>query len=177
MMHKKIIYPGSFDPFTNGHLAIVKRGLEIFGEVVVVIAYNSEKKGLFSVEERRAMIEDSTKDLPGVTVDCFEGLLVDYVKKQQSNVILRGLRAGSDFDYEFNLALMNRRIAPQVQTVFLMTDYNWLYVSSSNIKEVASLGGDISGLVPQTVIGHLCAKYPKLQARKNLHGLRAEAPE
>ena len=175
-MRKRIIYPGSFDPFTNGHLAIVKRGLEIFGEVVVVIAYNSEKKGLFSVEERNRMVQESIKDLPNVEVDCFEGLLVDYVIKQQSNVILRGLRAGSDFDYEFNLALMNRRIAPKVQTVFLMTDYNWLYVSSSNIKEVAALGGDISGLVPQVVIDHLCVKFPKLQERRQTCGLCAEAP-
>ena len=175
-MHKKIIYPGSFDPFTNGHLAIVKRGLEIFGEVMVLIAYNSEKKGLFSIEDRRYMAQESTKHMPGVEVDCFEGLLVDYAIKQRSNVILRGLRAGSDFDYEFNLALMNRRIAPEVQTVFLMTDYNWLYVSSSNIKEVASLGGDISGLVSPVVIDHLCAKFPKLQARRQTHGLCAEAP-
>ncbi len=175
-MRKRIIYPGSFDPFTNGHLAIVKRGLEIFGEVVVVVAYNSEKKGLFTIDERRHMVEESVRDLPGVEVDCFEGLLVDYVIKQSSNVILRGLRAGSDFDYEFNLALMNRRIAPKVQSVFLMTDYNWLYVSSSNIKEVASLGADISGLVPQVVIDCLCEKFPKLQERRVTHGLCSEAP-
>lgn len=175
-MCKKIIYSGSFDPFTNGHLAIVKRGLEIFGQLVVVVAYNSQKKGLFTVQERMTMIKESTKDLEGVTVDCFEGLLVDYVVKQESNVILRGLRAGSDFDYEFNIALLNRRIAPQVQSVFLMTDYNWLYVSSSNIKEVASYGGDISGLVPHVVIDYLCDKFPKLQERRLASGLCADAP-
>ena len=170
MVNSKVIYPGSFDPFTNGHLSILKRGLEVFGAITIVVAYNSDKKGLFTVEERVDMIREATLDLNNgphqVTVDCFEGLLVDYVMEQQANVILRGLRAGSDFEYEFNIALMNRRLADKVQTIFLMTDYNWLYVSSSNVKEVASLGGDIGGLVPLVVIEHLCNKFPKLHQRK-----------
>ncbi|MDR1397024.1 MAG: pantetheine-phosphate adenylyltransferase [Desulfarculales bacterium] len=167
MEETKVIYPGSFDPFTNGHLAILKRGLEIFKSISIVVAHNSGKKSLFTTKERMRMINDSTADLQGVQVKCFEGLLVDYALEQQVNVILRGLRAGDDFGYEFQLALMNRRIAPQVQTVFLMTDYNWLYVSSSSVKEVASLGGDIGGLVPPVVIDFLCAKFPKLAQRRN----------
>jgi pantetheine-phosphate adenylyltransferase len=169
-MKKKIIYPGSFDPFTNGHLAIVRRGLEVFGEVVVVVAYNSIKKGLFTIQERMDMISKTVAGMSGVEVDSYEGLVVDYVALRKSNVILRGLRAGSDFDYEFNLALFNRRLAPDIQSIFLMTDYNWLYVSSSTIKEVAQLGGDISGLVSEPVIECLCQKFPKLQERRRSGG-------
>jgi pantetheine-phosphate adenylyltransferase len=167
MTKAKVIYPGSFDPFTNGHLSILKRGLEIFSHIEVVVAYNSEKKSLFTAKERIDMIRAAVKGLDGVSVDCFEGLLVDYAFKQRTKVILRGLRAGEDFGYEFQIALMNRRIAPQVQTIFLMTDYNWLYVSSSSIKEVASYGGDIGGLVPPEIIDYLCAKFPKLAERRD----------
>jgi pantetheine-phosphate adenylyltransferase len=167
MQETKVIYPGSFDPFTNGHLSILKRGLEIFKSITIVTAHNAEKKGLFTIRERMRMISDSTKDLQGVQVECFEGLLVEYALKQQANVILRGLRAGDDFGYEFQIALMNRRLAPQIQTVFLMTDYNWLYVSSSSVKEVASLGGDIGGLVPPVVIDFLCDKFPQLARRRS----------
>ena len=162
---KTAVYPGSFDPITNGHLSIVRRALGIFDEVIVAVARNSEKKGLFTIAERMEMIGAAVADLKGVRVDTFEGLLVDYVVAQQTNVILRGIRALSDFDYEFQLALMNRKLSRKVQSIFLMTDYKWLYVSSTIIKEAASLGGDINGLVPQVVRERLADKFPALRAR------------
>ena len=160
MTRKKVaVYPGSFDPITNGHLSILRRGLEIFDEVIIAVARNPLKEGLFTIEERLEMIKEVVRDLPGVRVDTFEGLLVDYVVAQGTNVILRGLRAMSDFEYEFQLALMNRKLNRRVQTVFLMTDYKWFYVSSTIIKEAASLGGDINGLVPPIVAERLKAKF------------------
>ncbi len=145
---KRAIYPGSFDPFHHGHLSILRRGLEIFDQVTVAVAQNPEKRGLFTTEERVEMVRQVTANLPGVAVDTFDGLLVEYVSRSGENVILRGLRALSDFEYEFQLALMNRKLKRHVQTVFLMTDYKWFYVSSTIIKEAAMLGGDINGLVP-----------------------------
>ena len=164
---KSAIYPGSFDPITNGHISIIRRGLEIFDEVVVAVARNSEKKGLFTIPERMEMIGRAVAGIDNVRVDTFEGLLVDYVERQHTNVILRGIRALSDFDYEFQLALMNRKLNRHVQSIFLMTDYKWLYVSSTIIKEAASLGGDINGLVPKVVRERLADKYPALRARLN----------
>ncbi|KIX12036.1 pantetheine-phosphate adenylyltransferase [Dethiosulfatarculus sandiegensis] len=164
---KRAIYPGSFDPITNGHVSIIKRGLEIFDEVVVAVAINPEKKCLFTIEERMEMIHRTIDQMhmKGLRVDTFNGLLVDYVPTQDSNVILRGLRALSDFEYEFQLALMNRKLNRKVQSVFLMTDYKWFYVSSTIIKEAAALGGDINGLVPRLVRDCLAAKYPLLKKR------------
>ena len=159
------VYPGSFDPITNGHLSILRRGLEIFDEVVVAVAINPQKRCLFTIEERLDMIRQVTAGMEGVRVDTFEGLLVDYVERQGSNVILRGLRALSDFDYEFQLALINRKLNRKVQSVFLMTDYKWLYVSSTIIKEAASLGGDVNALVPDVVRDKLAQKYPALRRR------------
>lgn len=164
---KSAVYPGSFDPITNGHLSIIRRGLEIFDEVIVAVAKNPEKKELFPLEERLDLIGRVTEDIPGVRVDTFTGLLVDYVIAQQTNVILRGIRALSDFDYEFQLALMNRKLNRKVQSIFLMTDYKWLYVSSTIIKEAASLGGDVNALVPDLVRAALADKFPALRERLN----------
>ncbi len=151
MNGKTAIYPGTFDPITNGHISIIKRGLEIFDKLVIAILYNPNKKPLFSIEERISLIKEVLKDTPNVEVDTFDGLLVDYALLKKSNIILRGLRALSDFEYEFQMALMNRKLCRDVQSVFLMTDYKWFYTSSTIVKEAVSLGGDINGLVPDIV--------------------------
>jgi pantetheine-phosphate adenylyltransferase len=144
------IYPGSFDPITNGHIDIIQRSLAIFDRVVVAIADNVRKAPLFSIEERKAQVRASVPD-ERMEVDTFQGLLVEYVERRQARVVVRGLRALADFEYEFQLAHMNRRLAPGVETVFLMTGDRDFFVSSSLVKEVASLGGDLSGLVPEVV--------------------------
>lgn len=162
---KRAVYPGSFDPITNGHISIMRRGLEIFDEVILAVAKNPAKKGLFTHTERMDMIQEVVGHMKGVRVGSFDGLLVDYVINQDANVILRGLRALSDFEYEFQLALMNRKLNRRVQSVFLMTDYKWFYVSSTIIKEAASLGGQINGLVPMVVRNRLAEKYPILKKR------------
>ncbi|MEW5911662.1 MAG: pantetheine-phosphate adenylyltransferase [Thermodesulfobacteriota bacterium] len=156
---KTAVYPGSFDPITNGHLSILRRGLDIFDRVIVAVAVNPEKEGLFSINERLEMINEVIANLPGASVDTFDGLLVEYVESVNSNVILRGLRALSDFEYEFQMALMNRRLKRKVQSVFLMTDYKWFYVSSTIIKEAAALGGDLNGLVPAVVARRLRERF------------------
>jgi len=150
-MPKTAIYPGSFDPITNGHIDIVKRGLSIFDKIIVSILNNPGKKTLFTVEERIKMIRESLKDCPNVEVDSFEGLLVDFAEIKKANAILRGMRAVSDFEYEFQLALMNRRLNRKIQTVFLMTGLRWIFTSSSIIKEAASFQGDINDMVPPYV--------------------------
>ena len=158
-MKKIAVYPGSFDPITNGHVDIIKRGLRMFDELIVLVAYNPNKKSLFSVEERIEMIEEVIRDCKNVRVDCFKGLLVEYVKGVGASVILRGLRALSDFEYEFQLALINRRLDRDVETVFLMTGYKWFYTSSTIINEAASLGGSVKGLVPEIVNQKMQEKY------------------
>ncbi|MCX5824797.1 MAG: pantetheine-phosphate adenylyltransferase [Deltaproteobacteria bacterium] len=158
-MKKIAVYPGSFDPITNGHVDIIKRGLGVFDELIVLIAYNPNKKTLFSVEERVEMIQEVIRDFKNVRVDSFDGLLVDYAKVAGANVILRGLRALSDFEYEFQLALINRRLNRDVETIFLMTGYKWFYTSSTIINEAASLGGSVKGLVPEIVNQKLVEKY------------------
>ena len=145
------IYPGTFDPLTNGHVSLVKRGLNLFDLIIVAIAYDSPKNTLFTLEERVDMAREVFAGRPEVRVEPFAGLLIDYARKKQAKAILRGLRAVSDFEYEFQMALMNRRLDQSIQTVFLMTDYKWLYISSTIIKDVARLGGDIHGLVPEVV--------------------------
>lgn len=150
-MSKIAIYAGSFDPITNGHLDVIQRAKAIFNKVVVAIAHNVNKQGLFTPEERGSLIQSAMSGDPQVEVDVFSGLLVDYVRERGEGVIVRGLRAVADFEYEFQLALMNRRLAPEVDTVFLMTDERSFYISSSLVKEVAQLGGDVSDFVPEVV--------------------------
>jgi pantetheine-phosphate adenylyltransferase len=164
-MKKIAVYPGSFDPITNGHVDIIKRGLRMFDELIILIAYNRNKKTLFSVEERNEMIREVIKDCKNVRVDCSDGLLVDFVKDSGANVILRGLRALSDFEYEFQLALINRRLNREIETVFLMTGYKWFYTSSTIIKEAASLGGSVKGLVPEIVNLKLTGKFNNKEER------------
>jgi pantetheine-phosphate adenylyltransferase len=160
-MKKTAVYPGSFDPITNGHLDIIRRGLLIIDELIILVSYNPDKKFLFSVEERIEMIREVVGDNPRIRIDSFPGLLVDYVKKESADVILRGLRAVSDFEYEFQMAIMNRRLDREIETVFLMTGYKWFYASSKLIKEVASLGGSCEGVVPDIVCKKLQEKYSK----------------
>jgi pantetheine-phosphate adenylyltransferase len=159
MSSKLVIYPGTFDPITNGHISIISRALKIFDHLVIAILNNPQKLPLFSMEERTQMIREVLKDQRHVEVDSFNGLLVDYVIQKKTNVVIRGLRALSDFEYEFQMALMNRKLNREVQSIFLMTDYKWFYTSSTIIKEAASLGGDVSGLVPPIVCRKLKQKF------------------
>lgn len=159
MSEKIAVYPGTFDPITNGHLSIVNRALKIFDKLIIAILNNPQKAPLFSIEERIFMIKDALKPKSTIEVDVFDGLLVDYVIRKKSNVVLRGIRALSDFEYEFQMALMNRKLNREVQSVFLMTDYKWFYISSTIIKEAASFNGDISGLVPPIVCRKLKEKF------------------
>ena len=145
------VYPGSFDPVTRGHVDIIARGSRIFGRVVVAILRNPWKKPLFPLRERTRMLADAVADLKNVEVDSFSGLLVDYIRSRGARVIVRGLRAVSDFEYEFQMALMNRHLDPEIETVFMMPREDYAYVSSGLVKEVAGLGGDIEGLVPEGV--------------------------
>ena len=158
-MKRLAIYPGSFDPITNGHMDIIKRGLGLFDTIIVAILTNSSKNPLFSVEERIEILKESLKHLPNIEVDTFSGLLVDYAAQKKATAILRGMRAVSDFEYEFQLALMNRRLNRNVETVFLMTGLRWIFTSSSIIKEAARFGGDISDMVPDFVNEKLNQKF------------------
>ncbi|NCC24180.1 MAG: pantetheine-phosphate adenylyltransferase [Deltaproteobacteria bacterium] len=164
-MDKKLniaVYPGTFDPLTNGHCSLIHRGLRIFDQVVVAPAADTPKSPLFTLEERVAMAQDVFRDEPRVVVEPFYGLLVDFVQTKGAAAILRGLRAVSDFEYEFQMALMNRRLKRDIQTVFLMTDYRWLFISSTIIKDVVRLGGEVGGLVPAEVKARLIRKFAKL---------------
>ena len=156
---RSAIYPGSFDPLTNGHLSLIQRGLKMFDSLIVAIAVNPKKSPLFSVEERKDMIREALHNDPRVEIDDFQGLLVDYAKKRKLNVVLRGLRAVSDFEFEFQLANMNRRLSPELETVFMMTGEDYFYISSNLVREVASFGGDVEGTVPPNVLEKLKAKY------------------
>ena len=158
-MERTAIYPGSFDPVTNGHVDIVERGLNLFDKIIVAILRNPAKEALFTVEERKEMIETSLNRNSNVEIDVFDGLLVDYAKKRNAVAILRGMRAVSDFEYEFQLALMNRKLNREIQTVFLMTGLRWIFISSSIIKEAASFGGNINGMVPPIVSRKLKEKF------------------
>ena len=145
------VYPGTFDPLTNGHVDIIERGARLFDRIIVALLVNAEKSPLFTVEERLDIARTVFRTLPNVEVDTFDGLLVDYVERRQAQVIVRGLRAVSDFEYEFQMALMNRRLNGKIETVFMMPAEQYSYISSRLIKEVFSLGGRVHGLVPDTV--------------------------
>jgi len=160
-MQRIAIYPGSFDPVTNGHVDIAQRGLRLFDKIIVAILENPAKNFLFTVEERMEMLESSFEEYPDIEVEIFDGLLVDYAAKKDSIAILRGMRAVSDFEYEFQLALMNRKLNREVQTVFLMTSLRWIFTSSSIIKEAAQFGGDIKGMVPPIVNEKLKEKFKR----------------
>ena len=162
MKGKKIaVYPGTFDPITNGHCDVVWRGLKLFDEIIVAIAKNGSKDPLFTVEERLDMVRKTFQDVPNIEVDSFDGLLVDYVVHRGADTILRGLRAVSDFEYEFQLGLMNRKLNKDVQTVFLMTGLRWIFISSSIIKEAARFGGNTQGMVPDIVHEKLKERFGK----------------
>ena len=153
------VYPGTFDPLTNGHVSLVRRAAMIFGTVVLAVAGDSHKTPLFSLQERMDIAETVFAKDSRVLVEGFQGLLVNYVKSRQANVILRGMRAVSDIEFEFQMALMNRKLDRTIETVFIMTDYKWLYISSTIVKEVAKHGGDIRGMVPDVVRERMLAKF------------------
>ncbi|MGG7057534.1 pantetheine-phosphate adenylyltransferase [Clostridium nigeriense] len=153
------IYPGSFDPITNGHLDIITRGAKIYDKLIVAILVNVDKKCLFTIEERVELIKRVTRNLDNVEVLSFDGLLVDFAKMHNSKVILKGLRTMSDFEYEFQMALMNSKLDSEIETVFMMTSSAYSYVSSSSVKQVAKFGGNIRGLVPDELISDVMSKY------------------
>jgi len=157
------VYPGSFDPVTNGHVNLIRRAVKVFDRVVVAVAYNikKQKTGLFSVEERVRMLKDATTPFPEVEVDSFDGLLVDYMRRRGARVVLRGLRAVSDFEYEFQMAHVNRKLSPEIETVFLVTGAEEFFISSQVVREVAALGGSVSCLVPDGVRRELKRKLGK----------------
>ncbi|MBF0414620.1 MAG: pantetheine-phosphate adenylyltransferase [Magnetococcales bacterium] len=162
-MRKIAVYPGTFDPVTLGHLDVITRGHLLFDEVVVAIADNTSKTALFSVDERMAFLEESTKGLPRVKTCRMEGLLIHFVEKIGACTILRGLRAVSDFEYEFQMAAMNRKLNPRVETVFLMASETTTYISSRLVKEIAKMQGDVSPFVPPVVLTALQSRYPSLR--------------
>ena len=145
------VYPGSFDPVTNGHLDIIERSAKLFDKLIVAVLINSNKTPLFSVEKRLEFLRESCKEFKNVEIESFEGLLIEFMKEKNANVIVKGLRAVSDFEYEFQMALMNRKLNPEIETVFMMTSNKYSYLSSSLIKEVARFGGCVKGLIPEIV--------------------------
>jgi pantetheine-phosphate adenylyltransferase len=157
----RAIYPGSFDPLTNGHLDLIERGSKIFEELIVAILRNSEKDPLFTLPERKGMLQEMVKHYPNVRVDSFEGLLVDYAMKKNAKAVLRGIRAISDYEYELQMALMNRKLQPQLETVFMASGETYSYLSSRLVKEIFRLGGSVRGLVPDLV---------EEKMREKLHG-------
>ena len=163
MKNKKIgIYPGTFDPITNGHLDIIKRALKLFDLVIVAVGENPQKQALFSLEERVYLIKEAIKELPEnhrIEVEAFSGLLIEFAKKKSACAIIRGLRAVSDFEYEMQMALMNRKLSNSIDTVFLLTSLKWIFLSSSIVKKVAKLGGNIDDLVPKVVAEKLKEKF------------------
>jgi pantetheine-phosphate adenylyltransferase len=158
---KVAVYPGSFDPFTNGHKNIIERGVQVFDHIVVAVAHNSSKKTVFTVEERVEILNEVFKDRDDVKVDYFEGLLVDYIKRKGTNIVLRGMRTVSDFEFEMQMALANKTLSSELETVFMVTDSEYSHISSSVIKEVISLNGSASHMVPEVVEKRLREKLLK----------------
>jgi pantetheine-phosphate adenylyltransferase len=158
MPKRTAIYPGSFDPLTNGHVAIIQRGLKVFDRLVVAVANNPEKRPLFTAVERKAMIADAVGSDPRIEVDSFDSLLVEYVRQKGIHTVLRGLRAVSDFEFEFQIANMNRHLLPDLETVFVMTGEDYFFVSARLVREVATFGGDVSAFVPPNVLEALRRK-------------------
>jgi pantetheine-phosphate adenylyltransferase len=154
------VYPGSFDPLTNGHLDIIARGCRLFDRLIIAVLVNAQKEPLFEIPERLEMIREGTEHLPNVQVDSFEGLLVDYMAQRDADVVIRGIRAISDYEMELQMALLNRRMRPQMETVFLMASEAHSFISSRMVKEIFRLGGDVTGFVPEIVAKHLHKKMP-----------------
>jgi len=156
---RRAIYPGSFDPITNGHLDVIERARKLFDEVVVAVAHNDEKQPLFSLQDRLDLLSQTAGKIDNVRIAEFEGLLVDFARKQEAGVVIRGLRAISDFEFEFQMALMNRKLDSAVETIFLMPKEEYTYLSSRIVKEIARLGGDVTGFVPACVAKALSRKF------------------
>jgi len=161
MAGTKAIYPGTFDPLTLGHLDVLKRACRLFDEVIISVAKSSSKNTLLTPEERIEVINESVKELKNCSVESFDGLLVNYAKEKKANVIIRGLRAISDFEFEFQMALTNRKIAENIETVFLMPGEKYSFISSTLVREIAKYGGDVSDFVPQGALKIIAAKYSK----------------
>jgi len=153
------VYPGSFDPVTNGHLDIIERASKLFDKLIVAVLINSNKSPMFSVEKRLEFLRESCKGINNIEVASFDGLLIEFMKKKNANTIIKGLRAVSDFEYEFQMALMNRKLNPEIETIFMMTSNKYSYLSSSLIKEVAKFGGCVKGLIPEVVEKELYRKF------------------
>ena len=160
-MARIAVYPGSFDPVTKGHVDLIERACRLFDRIIIAVSNNSSKKHSFSLEERMQMVEASVRHIPKVEVDTFSGLLADYLKARKAHIILRGLRAVSDMDYEFQMASMNRRLYPAAETVFLMPDDEYTYLSSSTVREVAMMGGKLDTFVTPPVLKHLRRKFKR----------------
>lgn len=156
---RRAIYPGSFDPITNGHLDVIQRAAKLFDEVVVAVAFNEQKRSLFAVDERVALIRETTSGVPNVTVSRFDGLLVEFARSQGASAVVRGLRAVSDFEFEFQMALMNRKLEPEIETIFMMPAEKYTYLSSRIVKEIGRLGGNVEAFVPVSVAAALRQKF------------------
>jgi pantetheine-phosphate adenylyltransferase len=163
MNRKVAIYPGSFDPFTNGHINIIERGVKVFDNVIVAIAHNTSKKTTFTIEERVEIIREVFQNRPEVKVDYFQGLLVEYAKKMGTNIVLRGMRTVSDFEYELQMALSNKTLYPEIETIFMVTEGTYSYISSSLIKEIITLGGSAKEMIPEIVEKKLREKLLRKQ--------------
>jgi len=163
---KIAVYPGSFDPVTNGHVDILERTSSIFDKIIVAVVHNVYKQALFTPEERVHLIKEATRHLDNIEVECFRGLLVDYLKKKQVNVIIRGLRSLSDYEYESTMSMMNKKLLPEADTIFIVADSDYMCVSSSGVKEAALLGGEVSSMVPAVVVTGLKEKLQKLTVDK-----------